>query len=120
MRVTTNRMEIKTGERGAFITARHFDPCMAPIWQAVIDTSPAMEGDVVTFTGGREDHRGGCHPNDRALDVRTRNVEGGDEERERWAERIVKRLGPQYDVVLESDHIHIEYDPQWVMEESSE
>lgn len=45
-----------------------------------------------------------------AVDIRIRNLD------ERvWAvvaEQISKALGPEYDVVLESDHIHIEFDPK--------
>ena len=45
-----------------------------------------------------------------AIDLRTRHMD------ERlWpivAEELNKALGPQYDVVLESDHIHVEYDPK--------
>lgn len=43
-----------------------------------------------------------------ALDFRTWNVLHPG----RVALRIREKLGPDYDVVLESDHIHIEYDPK--------
>jgi hypothetical protein len=43
-----------------------------------------------------------------AVDLRTQNLDA--RVRALVAERIGKALGPEYDVVLESDHIHVEYD----------
>lgn len=45
----------------------------------------------------------------RAADLRTRNLEP--EDQELAVGRLRTLLGTAYDVVLESDHIHIEYDP---------
>lgn len=43
-----------------------------------------------------------------ALDFRSREVADPEQVRNELAEA----LGPDYDVVLESDHIHVEYDPE--------
>ena len=43
-----------------------------------------------------------------ALDFRTRNIIYP----ERVANELRQKLGPNYDVVLETDHIHVEYDPK--------
>lgn len=121
---TPNRLELKAGEHGAFVYARHFDDVMAPAWRALLDTSPRTVGDVVVVTGGAERHRGGCHPNGRALDVRigsagatlpgtvvARAGRTWEEEVARWAERLRRALGPDFQAVVEADHLHLEHDP---------
>lgn len=45
-----------------------------------------------------------------AIDIRTRNVEPN--KRAPIVTVIQKQLGIEYQVVLESDHIHVEYDPK--------
>lgn len=46
-----------------------------------------------------------------ALDLRTRHLSSSNDE-EVIARKIAALLGKDYDVVLESTHIHIEYDPK--------
>ena len=72
----------------------------------------ARYGVACIITSGSEGkHKvGSLHPKDQALDFRTRHMD-----KRLWpvvAEELGKALGPQYDVVLESDHIHCEYDPK--------
>lgn len=43
----------------------------------------------------------------RALDFRTRHLR--DDQPRRVAELISKRLGPSFDVILEADHLHVEW-----------
>jgi len=45
-----------------------------------------------------------------ALDFRTRTVPA--DERQALRDAIAKALGPDFDVVLESDHLHVEWDPK--------
>lgn len=45
-----------------------------------------------------------------AVDLRTRNMSKDD--RPIATARLKKALGNEYDVVLEKDHIHVEYDPE--------
>jgi hypothetical protein len=48
------------------------------------------------------------HDDGLALDLRTYNLGG----REAMvAAELARQLGPEFDVVLEKDHIHMEYDP---------
>lgn len=49
-----------------------------------------------------------------AYDVRTRNMAGGylGSQAQRIYQKLRTRLAPCYDVVLEKDHLHIEYDPK--------
>ena len=50
------------------------------------------------------------HYSGRAFDLRTRDIPLG--QREAFRADIALRLGPDYDVVLEGDHIHCEIDPE--------
>lgn len=54
--------------------------------------------------------QGSKHYTDEAADFRTRGLKTSDIER--WAKVCKRRLGRSYDVVVESDHLHIEYDPK--------
>lgn len=51
---------------------------------------------------------GSLHYKGRALDFRTWNLNGREKE---VVEDLKKELGSDYDVVLEGDHIHCEFDP---------
>ena len=92
---------------------------MVPIWVAMLEKAPAMVDDVVVVTGGADSHRTRLHPHFRALDIRISNIEAPNdgerwEEALAWGERMARRLGPDYDVVTEDDHIHVECDPKGV------
>lgn len=51
------------------------------------------------------------HYHGNALDVRTRMIDDA-KVRQDLANEIARCLGPQYDVILESDHLHVEFDPK--------
>ncbi len=53
---------------------------------------------------------GSKHYTDEALDFRTHTYTDGVVES--WAAMIRERLGRDYDVVIESDHLHVEHDPK--------
>ncbi len=55
----------------------------------------------------REDSK---HYTGQSVDLRTRHLD--ERLRPVIAEAISKALGPQYDVVLEASHLHIEHDPK--------
>ena len=55
--------------------------------------------------------RGSKHPDGDACDYRTRYFRD-QAEKERVRNELAQALGTDYDVVLESDHIHCEYDPR--------
>jgi hypothetical protein len=65
----------------------------------------------LTITSGTDGKHmpGSKHYTGEALDIRTSNLTRTN--RERVLVALKGRLGPQYDVVLEKDHIHVEYDP---------
>jgi hypothetical protein len=75
-----------------------------------------------TLTGGREpaDYfgparvRATLHPGGYALDFRTNDLPGGSlgDAAQQWAGTLAAALRPAgFDVVLERDHVHIEYQP---------
>lgn len=65
---------------------------------------------VITSVKDGQHMPGSLHFTGQAVDVRTRHLHT--DSRALVAEAINRALGTQYDVVLESDHIHIEFDPK--------
>ena len=62
---------------------------------------------VVTSVIDGEHMRGSNHWKGMAADLRIWNLDG-----HIAASKLSARLGADFDVVLESDHIHVEYDPK--------
>lgn len=97
---------------------------------ALIRTAPAMQGDVIVITSAADGTHGlnSLHPKGFAFDVRIYGTREGAvkspfvpgmmlatmqrAEATGWVGRLRAELGRDYDVVLESDHIHVEYDPK--------
>ena len=66
---------------------------------------------VVTSTGGGKHKRGSLHYVGLAVDLRTRDLP--DKESKIRVHKVLARaLGQDYDIVLEKDHIHVEFDPK--------
>lgn len=76
---------------------------------AAANTAQEMEI-VVTITSGTDGKHmaGSRHYIGAALDFRTSNLTK--KEVTRFMDKMRERLGPDYDVVLESDHVHVERD----------
>lgn len=66
---------------------------------------------IVTSVNDGRHMDGSLHYVGDAFDLRTRHVES-DCLKELITERLKAALGSGYDVVLEGDHIHVEYDPK--------
>ena len=64
---------------------------------------------IITSANDGSHKDGSLHYQGQALDLRTWNV--GGRETQVHAE-LKKALGDDYDVVLEKDHIHVEFDPK--------
>lgn len=64
---------------------------------------------ITEVTGGRHG-TGSYHYKGLAIDLRTRDVSAN--EVTKIVELLKAQLNDNYDVVLESDHIHIEFDPK--------
>lgn len=97
---------------------------------SLVRTAPAMQGDVIVVTSANDGRHGpgSLHGKGRAFDVRFLGERDGAVVpagpgwidlaiRQRgvataWVTRLRAALGPEYDVVLESDHVHLEYDPK--------
>lgn len=67
------------------------------------------QAQALTITSGIEgQHKvGSLHYAGLAVDLRLPTAN-----KERMVAQLAIRLGAEYDVVLESDHIHVEYDPK--------
>ena len=74
----------------------------------------ADAGKPMTLTSGIEGRhsRGSKHYCGHAIDLRTRHLD----DPIAVTNQIKAALGADYDVVLESDHLHIEYDPKDALE----
>ena len=65
---------------------------------------------IITSLRDGQHSAGSLHYQGKAADVRTRDIE--EKLRAPVAEEIARMLGAKYDVVLEGDHLHIEFDPK--------
>lgn len=65
---------------------------------------------VLTEVTGGKHGRASLHYVGLAVDLRTRDMPSGIAEE--IVQELKKALGSQYDVVLEKDHIHIEFQPK--------
>lgn len=63
------------------------------------------------LTEGTGNHVTGLHPQGLAIDLRIRDFKSRAQAKMAHT-KIKDLLGPLYDCVLESDHLHIEYDPK--------
>lgn len=63
---------------------------------------------TITSANDSKHMNGSKHYEDLAYDLRTRDL--SKEQTQLLAQDIKARLGPAYDVVVEKDHIHVEYD----------
>ena len=66
---------------------------------------------VVTSLNDGNHMEGSLHFEGRAADFRTWNIPSR-MLKTRLVEDLRKQLGPRYDVVVEKDHIHLEWDPK--------
>lgn len=84
---------------------------MAVMVASVHDTLKEAGYDCTITAGLDGKHSAGSlHYVGMALDFRTRVIPGAD--REPLRAKISARLGPDFDVVLEADHYHVEYQPK--------
>ena len=96
------------------INGAHFYPEMTNIinvLRATIREEELSDGAIWITSANDGLHMGeSLHYENKAFDVRIRNVLGGIDNVRNWVSRISLALGKDYDIVLESDHIHCEYD----------
>lgn len=65
---------------------------------------------ILTEGTGSKHGRGSLHYVGLAIDLRTRMISGA--KQLPLAQTLADKLGDEYDVVLETDHIHIEFQPK--------
>jgi hypothetical protein len=104
-------------KEGVNINGAHFEPAIVRIIEVARATAPMMEKGTIWITSANDSKHGegSLHFVDRALDIRIKNIIGVIEfpfAARGWAERMQIALGDDYDVLLEKDHIHVEYDPK--------
>ena len=100
---------------GVRILGAHFDHEMVRILDVARRTAPKMERDAVWVTSANDSRHSdlSLHYKNQAFDIRIYNIAGDvHHEAKLWAERIQQALGPDYDIVYEKDHIHIEFQPK--------
>lgn len=78
--------------------------CASDIWRAA-----GYELTVTSLLDGEHSH-GSLHYAGCAADLRTRDLPPG--VAETLCDRLKEALGPQYDVILEGHHAHVEYQPK--------
>lgn len=82
---------------------------VAAVYNAWVEVS--APGDMWVTSGNDSVHMPDSkHYHDEALDFRTRGLSKA--KIAAWAEVARRRLGRNYDVVIESNHLHVEYDPK--------
>jgi len=69
-----------------------------------------LKADLVITDLGRRTNKASLHYEGLAVDIRIRHLANG--EPGIAAQRLHVALGPDFDVVLEKDHIHIEFQPK--------
>jgi hypothetical protein len=92
-------------------------PKVVVIAAAVINAANTLrlKQDMVITSGSEGTHMvGSLHYKDRALDFRTKHLSPA--EKNTLVKAVKRRLGTDYDVILENadgtnEHLHVEYDP---------
>lgn len=78
------------------------------ICAAAANVGQALGLDVTITSGTDGQHmKGSKHYTGEALDIRLLGEQTADFQRS-----LAARLGPTYQLILESDHLHVEFDPQ--------
>lgn len=107
---------METGVRTVLKVKRGVTPKILVIAAAAINAATLLgaKWDVVITSGNDGKHmKGSKHYSNNALDLRTWNIPNRD--LPLFVKALAERLGPDYDVVLEDDHIHVEFDPPAVV-----
>ena len=101
-------------KNGVITHGKHFYEEIALIVQVARNTAPPTEDDTVWITSGNDGKhmRGSKHYFNEAFDLRTRNLVGGHAAARTWVAKMQYELGSDYDIVLEKNHIHAEFDPK--------
>ncbi len=91
------------------VDLRGLQPQMALAY-TIISKCYGMYDCVITSGSDSKHGPNSLHYSGRALDIRTRHLAG--QALQAIVDKVKECLGPQFDVVLESDHLHVEFDPK--------
>ena len=88
------------------------DPSMEHAWDVLerVTREVCKRDGIITSARDGKHSGNSLHYDGKACDIRTRDL--GHELTTKYAAALVTALGADYDVVVESDHIHLEYDPK--------
>ena len=101
-------------KNGVTLNGKHLYEEIALIIQVARNTAPLTEDDTVWITSANDSRHmtNSKHYSNEAFDIRIRNLVEGHAAARTWAAKMQHELGDDYDIVLESDHIHAEFDPK--------
>ena len=94
-------------KKGVRIKGIETEALLALLTAQTVYAEKGEEAVVTSVTDGMH-MAGSLHHSGHAFDLRTRHL---DAETATTIHREIERRLPEYDAVLESDHLHIEYDP---------
>ena len=97
------------------INGAHMYPEIVKIVDVARSTAPLLQDDAVWITSANDSKHmdGSLHYANRAYDIRTYNIVGPTMDiAKTWVARMKLALGGHYDIILEIDHIHAEYQPK--------
>lgn len=96
------------------LNGAHLYPEMWRIIQVAREEAPDLQGNSVWITSANDSTHmeGSLHYKNRAFDIRTRNVIEGHTSARVWQTKMQLKLGIDYQIILESDHLHCELDPK--------
>ena len=81
-----------------------------PLINEIVRCYDLKEGMVITSVTDGKHGRGSKHYSGYGIDIRTRNMKPL--RQKACTQELKANLGSDFDVVLEKDHIHLEYDPK--------
>jgi hypothetical protein len=100
---------------GVELNDKHFRKNVIRIIEVACATAPSLIDNSVVITSANDGvhMKGSKHGTNEAFDIRISNIAIKDNGKiaRRWAADMQVMLGSDYDVILEKDHIHAEYDP---------
>jgi hypothetical protein len=96
------------------VNGTHFYTEMVRILDVARETAPDTSDGFVWVTSANDSAhmKGSLHYRDRAFDIRTVNLLGGDDAAKSWLMSMKTLLGKDYDIKFEGDHLHVEFDPK--------
>ena len=103
--MTIDHLSFKKG-----VEIRGVQPEMAAVWPVIASVYGEFGRHCVITSVVDGEHKSIVHPIGFATDFRISNVPTG--WHEKLADRIREVLTDEFDVVLEVDHLHIEFDPR--------